>query len=61
MADPAFSEFEQGERHALLELRKFVSTQGLRLKGAALVREVDVFCATRLHDLRQDAEHRQRA
>lgn len=50
MSDPAFSEFEQGERQALLEVRGFILKHGLR--------EVDAYCAQRLHDIRMDARHR---
>lgn len=57
--DPHFTEFEQGERAALLQLRSFITNQGLTLKGAALTREVDAFCAQRLHDIRMDAAHRE--
>lgn len=56
--DPHFTEFEQGERAALSQLRSFITRQGLKLKGAALVKEIDIFCATRLNDIRMDASHR---
>jgi len=50
VSDPAFTEFEQGERQALLQLRTFILKHGLR--------EVDAYCAQRLHDIRMDARHR---
>lgn len=58
--DPHFTEFEQGERAALLQLRSFITRQGLKLKSAALVKEIDLFCATRLNDIRMDASQRDR-
>lgn len=53
MTDPKFTEFEQGERQALLQLRTFITKHG--------VKEVDQYAAQRLHDIRQDALHRQRS
>jgi hypothetical protein len=70
MADPGdqldsmlrgFTEFEQGERQALLELRSFIINQSQRLKGKRLVDEIDAYCATRLSDLRADAINRIRS
>ena len=45
--EPAYTEFELGERQALLEVRSFITKHGKR--------EVDAYCAQRLHDLRMDA------
>ncbi len=50
MSDPSFTDFEQGERQALLEVRSFILKHGLK--------EVDAYCAQRLHDIRMDARHR---
>lgn len=45
----AYSDFERGERQALLQVRSFVIKHGPK--------EVDAFCAQRLHDIRMDARH----
>lgn len=50
------SDFDKGERQALLQLRSFIATQALQLKGKRLVDEIDGYCAQRLHDIRRDAE-----
>lgn len=50
MSDPSFTDFQQGERQALLEVRSFILKHGLK--------EVDAYCAQRLHDIRMDARHR---
>ena len=44
-----YSEFERGERQALLQVRSFIAMHGKR--------EVDAFCAQRLHDIAMDARH----
>lgn len=43
------TDFEKGERQALLEVRSFITKHGLK--------EVDAYCAQRLHDIRMDAFH----
>lgn len=50
MTHPAYTDFEAGERQALLDVRSFLIKHGRR--------EVDAFCAQRLHDIRMDARHR---
>lgn len=50
LTDDQFEPFEQGERAALLQVRSFISKHGTK--------EVDAFCAQRLHDIRMDARHR---
>lgn len=42
-----FTEFEKGERQALLQVRSFIINHGTK--------EVDAYCAQRLHDIRMDA------
>jgi hypothetical protein len=42
-----FTDFERGERQALLKLRTFITKHGTK--------EVDQYAAQRLHDIRQDA------
>lgn len=49
--EPAYTEFEQGERQALLEVRSFIAKRGLK--------ELDAYCAQRLHDIAMDARPRQ--
>jgi hypothetical protein len=49
--EPDYTEFEQGERQALLQLRSFIARHG--------VKEVGDYAAQRLHDIRMDARHRQ--
>lgn len=43
-----FTEFERGERQALLEVRSFITKHGAK--------EVDAYCAQRLHDITMDAK-----
>jgi hypothetical protein len=50
VTDPTFTEFEEGEREALLQVRSFIAKHGTK--------EVDAYCAQRLHDIRMDARHR---
>lgn len=50
MDEPAYTEFEQGERQALLQVRSFIARHG--------VKEVSDYCATRLHDMKMDARRR---
>lgn len=45
--DDDYCEYELGERAALLQVRSFIIKHGLR--------EVDAFCAQRLHDIKMDA------
>jgi hypothetical protein len=53
MADePAYSAEEQVERRVLLDLRSFIAKHGTK--------QVDQYCAQRLHDMRQDRLHWQR-
>jgi hypothetical protein len=47
--DEPYSEFERGERQALLQVRSFILKHGLK--------EVDAYCAQRLHDIKMDARH----
>lgn len=49
-AEPTYTEFEQGERQALLQVRSFITKHGKK--------EVDAFCAQRLHDIAMDARPR---
>ncbi|WP_374414249.1 hypothetical protein [Novosphingobium colocasiae] len=49
---PDYTEFEQGERAALLEVRSFIIKHGLK--------EVDAYCAQRLHDIQMDRTHHDR-
>lgn len=49
LPDPAYTEFEKGERQALLQVRSFMARFGPK--------EVDAFCAQRLHDLSMDRLH----
>lgn len=49
--EPTYSEFEKGEREALLQVRSFIIKHGKK--------EVDTFCAQRLHDIEMDARPRQ--
>lgn len=51
MTEP-FTEFEEGERQALLQVRSFIATHGTK--------EVGDYCAQRLHDIRMDANERVR-
>lgn len=44
------SEFEKGERQALLEVRSFITKHGTK--------EVDAYCQQRLHDINMDAKPR---
>lgn len=48
--EPTYTEFEEGERQALIEVRSFIAKRGLK--------EVDTFCAQRLADIKADARHR---
>lgn len=48
-----YSEFEKGERQALLEVRGFITKHGTK--------EVDAYCAQRLHDIMMDARPKHRA
>lgn len=48
-AEPNYSEHEKGERAALLNVRSFIVHHGLK--------EVDAFCAQRLHDIMMDRRH----
>jgi hypothetical protein len=41
------------ERQTLLNVRTFITKHG--------VKEVDAYCAQRLHDIRMDARHREKA
>jgi hypothetical protein len=50
-AKPAYTEFEQGERQALLELRSFIAKRGTK--------KVDAYCAQRLADIESDTRPRQ--
>lgn len=45
--DPEYSDFERGERQALLQVRSFIAKHGLK--------EADAFCQQRLHDIMMDA------
>lgn len=45
-----YSQFENGERQALLQVRSFITKHGAK--------EVDAFCAQRLHDIMMDARPR---
>lgn len=47
--EPEYSDFEQGERQALMQVRSFIAKIGLK--------DVDAFCAQRLHDIRMDRLH----
>lgn len=51
MSEPQYSEFEQGERQALLQVRSFITKHGRA--------HVDAYCAQRLHDMMMDARHRE--
>lgn len=51
--EPDYSEFEKGERQALLQVRSFIIKHGTK--------EVDAFCAQRLHDIMMDRRHAGRA
>lgn len=46
-----YTEFERGEREALLQVRSFLIKHGAR--------EVDAFCAQRVHDIMMDARARE--
>lgn len=48
--EPPVSDYELGERQALLEVRSFILKHGLK--------EVDAYCAQRLHDIAEDAKTR---
>lgn len=48
LAMMADDEFNRGERQALLEVRSFILKHG--------VKEVDAYCAQRLHDIAIDAK-----
>ena len=50
--DTVYSEFDQGMRTAFLQVRSFILKHPLK--------EVDAFCAAALHDMRSDAEQRDR-
>lgn len=50
--EPKYTEFEKGEREALLQVRGFIAKHGIK--------EVDDFCWQRLHDIQMDARHHQR-
>ncbi len=58
MAEPIYTDHEQGERDALLQLRSFIINRSFKLKGKALIDEIDSYCAQRLHDLKMDAGQR---
>ena len=45
---PEYTEFEKGERAALLQVRSFIIKHGKS--------QVDAFCAQRLHDIAMDAQ-----
>lgn len=47
------SEFEKGERQALLEVRSFITKHGTK--------EVDAYCRQRLHDIAMDARHQSKS
>lgn len=49
--EPTYSEFERGERAALLQVRSFIIKHGRA--------DVDAFCAQRLHDIAMDARNGQ--
>lgn len=53
--DDVFTDFEQGERAALLQLRSFIIRAHFEKKPFS---EVDAYCAQRLNDIRIDASHR---
>jgi hypothetical protein len=53
VTEPTYSEFEEGERQALLQVRTFIAHHG--------VKEVGDYCAQRLHDIQMDARPRQLA
>ncbi len=53
MSTYPYTDFEKGERQALLEVRSFITKHGLQ--------EVDTYCALRLHDIRMDAFHRSKS
>ena len=59
MSEPIYTDREQGERDALLQLRSFIINQSLKRKGKALINEIDSYCAQRLHDLKMDAGQRE--
>jgi hypothetical protein len=44
--EETYDEFTRGERQALLRVRSFITKHG--------VREVDAYCAQRLHDIMMD-------
>lgn len=48
MEQQEFDDFTRGERQALLEVRSFIIKHGTR--------EVDSYCAQRLHDIRMDGQ-----
>jgi hypothetical protein len=50
MTEMVFTPEEMSERQALLEVRAFITKHGTK--------EVDAYCAQRLHDIRMDARHR---
>lgn len=52
MSEAVYSEFEKGERHALLKVRSFITQHGKK--------EVDAYCAQRLHDMYMDALPKQK-
>lgn len=45
--DDPFSDFEKGERQALMEVRSFITKHGTK--------NVDAYCAQRLFDISMDA------
>lgn len=49
MSREAYNDFEQGERQALLQVRSFITKHGTK--------EVDAYCAQRLHDIMMDARY----
>lgn len=49
---PHYTEFEKGERAALLQIRSFITKHG--------VKELDAYCAQRLHDIKMDRLHWQK-
>ncbi len=53
--EPSYTDFEKGERAALLAMRSFIIEIALRHKGKKLENELDAYCAQRLHDIRADA------
>lgn len=45
--EPVYSEYQDGERAALLQVRSFIIKHGKA--------QVDAYCAQRLHDIAMDA------